>query len=87
MIKTVAFYPSRIGCPSIPGTIKGILMSKSGVQNVKVFYEQRSLEVTFDTEKTNEDVLTKAIGQETGLSFQSGAPHAPGTTAAETCPM
>ena len=69
MIKTKTFHPSRIGCPSIPGTIKGIMMSIPGVSEVKVRYEDRSCDVTFDDEKTSEQEIIKTIGKEMGLAM------------------
>ncbi|GEM_PF-1323922 len=71
MIKTITFRPSRIGCPSIPGTIKGIIASMPGVETVKIHYEERSAEVTFDDTKTNETAISKKIGEEMGLAFEA----------------
>ena len=70
MLKTLTFHPSRIGCPSISGTMKGIVMSISGVKNVKVRYEERSIDVTFDETKTSPDEITKKIGTEMGLAME-----------------
>lgn len=87
MVTTKTFYPSRIGCPSIPGTVKGIISSLPGVLEVKVRYEERAVEVTFDDEKITPDVISKKIGEEMGLAFEARA-AAPGEgSAAETCPM
>ena len=88
MIKTVTIHPSRIGCPSIPGTIKGIVMSFSGVQDVKVRYEERSLDVTFDEDKVNPEEITKKIGQEMGLAMEV-AEHGSKKqeNVANSCPM
>ena len=88
MIKTKTFYPSRIGCPSIPGTVKGIISSLPGVQEVNVRYEERAVEVTFDDEKISPDAISKKIGEEMGLSFElRDAPPGNGGGVAETCPM
>lgn len=81
MIKKVTFHPSRIGCPSIPGTMKGIVMSLPGVQEVKVRYEERCLDVTFDDEKISKDDIIKKIGQEMGLAMEAQS------NVADTCPM
>lgn len=88
MTKTVTLHPSRIGCPSIPGTMMGMVNSINGVQNVKVRYEERSLDVTFDDALTNEQEIIKKIGAEMGLAMEVGQPNASKDGgAAETCPM
>lgn len=86
MIKTITLYPSRIGCPSIPGTMKGIIMSVKGVQDVVVHYEDRSVDVTFDDAKTSIDRVIKAVGNEMGLALES-AKSGPSGNVADTCPM
>ena len=86
MTKTVVLNPSRIGCPSIPGTMKGMVMSIKGVKEVGVKYEERSLEVTFDDAETSEDEITKKIGEEMGLAMKTGDDDK-GGSAADTCPM
>ena len=88
MVKTLTFHPSRIGCPSIPGTMKGIVMSISGVKEVKVRYEERSIDVTFDDMKTSPDEITKKIGAQMGLAMEV-AEHgaAKEENVAHTCPM
>ena len=88
MLKTLTFHPSRIGCPSIPGTMKGIVMSISGVKDVKVRYEERSIDVTFDEAKTSPDEITKKIGEEMGLAMEvleHGSKKE--ENVADTCPM
>ena len=87
-MKTATFHPSRIGCPSIPGTIKGIIMSIDGVQDVKVRYEERSLDVTFDEEKVHIEEIIKKIGEEMGLAMEA-AEHGSKKqeNVANTCPM
>lgn len=85
MIKTVILSPSRIGCPSIPGTMKGMIMSIRGVKEVGVKYEERSLEVTFDDAETSEDEITKKIGEEMGLAMKAEGDRDDGV--AGTCPM
>ena len=88
MIKTRTLHPSRIGCPSIPGTMKGIVISIPGVSAVKVRDEDRSIDVTFDDEKTSEDAIIKAIGREMGLAMEVGEDGGKkGGGAAESCPM
>ena len=88
MIKTKTFHPSRIGCPSIPGTMKGIVMGVPGVSEVKVQYEERAIEVIFDDEKTSADEIIKTIGREMGLAMQAGQPGAKKDGGvAESCPM
>ena len=88
MIKTITLHPSRIGCPSIPGTMKGIIMSVKGVQDVAVRYEDRSVDVTFDDQQTTIEQIIKAVGNEMGLALE---PAPPGFSkegdVAETCPM
>ncbi len=88
MIKTITLHPSRIGCPSLPGTMKGIISSFPGVQDVTVRYEERSLDVTFDDSQTSEREFIKKIGEELGLAMEVGETN--GTkegSAADTCPM
>lgn len=88
MIKTITLHPSRIGCPSIPGTMKGIVMSLPGVADVKVRYDDRSIDVTFDDENVTTQKIKETIGREMGLAMEEGDPGAAKTgTAAETCPM
>lgn len=88
MMKNITLHPSRIGCPSIPGTMKGIVMSLSGVSDVRVRYEDRSIDITFDDEKIGVEKIQAVIGREMGLAMEiaeSGAKKEGG--AAETCPM
>lgn len=88
MIQTIILSPSRIGCPSIPGTMKGMMMSIKGVKEVKVHYEERSLDVVFDDAETSESKIIKKIGQEMGLALQSdGKGGVEKENASETCPM
>lgn len=89
MTKKITLHPSRIGCPSIPGTIKGIVNSVDGVKDVKVRYEDRSLDITFDEEKTSEEEIIKAIGQEMGLAMEVAESHGAkkDENVADTCPM
>ena len=88
MIRTKTFHPSRIGCPSIPGTMKGIVMGIPGVSEVKVRYEDRSIDVRFDDEKTSAAGIIKEIGREMGLAMQVGEDGGrKDGGAAETCPM
>ena len=75
MIKTITFRPSRIGCPSIPGTVKGIVMSMPGVEEAKIHYDERSVDVRFDDAKTSQRDITKKIGQEMGLAFEAVPLH------------
>ena len=88
MIKNVTLHPSRIGCPSIPGTMKGIIMSVKGVQDVTVRYDDRSVDVAFDDAKTSVEEIIKAVGDEMGLALEEATP---GSTkdgnVAQSCPM
>ena len=88
MIRTITLHPSRIGCPSLPGTMKGIVASLEGVSDVKVRYEERSLDVTFDDAQITPEAIITTIGRELGLMMEA-ADH--GATkngnVAETCPM
>lgn len=88
-MKTVTLHPSRIGCPSIPGTMKGVVLSLPGVEEVKVRYEERALDVTFDETKTTEETIIKKIGEEMGLAMEvapsQGAKKE--ENVAQTCPM
>jgi len=88
MKKDITLHPSRIGCPSIPGTMKGIVFSIDGVERVDVRYEERSLDITFDTEKTSVDGIIAEIGKEMGVAMEvadSGAKKE--ENVAHTCPM
>ena len=87
MTKTITFRPSRIGCPSIPATMKGMIMSIRGVEDAKIHYEERSVEVTFDDAQTNEGAIIKKIGEEMGLALEAVKPGAAGGNIADTCPM
>jgi copper chaperone CopZ len=88
MIKTITLHPSRIGCPSLPGTMKGIISSFPGVQDVKVRYEERSLDITFDDSKTSEQEFIKKIGEELGLAMEVGETNSTKEgNVADTCPM
>ena len=88
MIKTITLHPSRIGCPSLPGTMKGIISSFPGVQDVKVRYEERSLDITFDDSKTSEWEFIKKIGEELGLAMEVGETSGKKEgSVADTCPM
>lgn len=89
MIKIVTLHPSRIGCPSIPGTMKGMVHSIDGVTEVKVRYEDRSLDITFDDAKTSPEEIIKKIGQEMGLLLEVADTHGASKegNVAETCPM
>lgn len=90
MTKTVIFEPSRIGCPSIPGTMKGIIMSLQGVKKVTVHYDERSLEVTFDESEVLQEEIARAIGKETGIAIEvrsESRNQKNGASAANTCPM
>lgn len=88
MIKTITLHPSRIGCPSIPGTMKGIVMSLSGVLHVAIRYEERAIDITFDDEKIAIEKIQEAIGREMGLAMTAGEPGgAKEERTADTCPM
>jgi copper chaperone CopZ len=88
MMKTITLHPSRIGCPSIPGTMKGIVSSMPGVKDVKVRYEERSLDITVDEEQTSEEEIVKKIGEELGLAMEVGETNGiKEGSAADTCPM
>ncbi len=88
MTKKITLHPSRIGCPSIPGTMKGIIMSVKGVQEVTVRYEDRSVDVAFDDAETSVEQIIKVVGDEMGLALEQ-APQGSSTdkNVAETCPM
>lgn len=62
-------------------------MSIKGVKEVRVKYEERSLEVTFDDAETSEDEITKKIGEEMGLAMRADGGDKDGGSAANTCPM
>ncbi len=88
MIKNITLHPSRIGCPSIPGTMKGIIMSVKGVQDVIVRYEDRSVDVIFDDAQTTIDQIIKTVGNEMGLALEAaGHGSIKNGSVAESCPM
>ena len=88
MIKTITLHPLRIGCPSIPGTMKGIVSSLSGVADVRVRYEDRSIDVSFDEEKIGVQKIIETIGREIGLAMEVGEDGGKKEGgAAATCPM
>lgn len=89
MLKTVTLHPSRIACPSIPGTMKGMILSLKGVREVKVRYEERSLDIAFDDAETTIETIIAAIGKEMGLALHTEEKNAAKDTEpmAETCPM
>lgn len=87
MLQTITLHPSRIGCPSIPGTMKGIVSSIEGVREVNVRYADRSLDVTFDSALVTPEDVIKKIGSELGLALVIG--EAGGTytrSPSESCP-
>jgi len=87
MTKTAIFEPSRIGCPSIPGTMKGIIMSLKGVEKVTVHYDERALEVLFDENRVSEEEIAKAIGREMGIAIEVRAGTRNQKSPVNTCPM
>jgi len=88
MVQTVTLHPSRIGCPSIPGTMKGIVSSLPGVSAVAVRYEERALDVTFDPAVITPETIIKTIGAELGLRMEVGeAGGGREGKPEETCPM
>lgn len=88
MITRITLHPSRIGCPSLPATMKGIVSSLPGVKEVTVRYEERSLDVVYDNEKLLPGDIIRVIGKELGLSMEAGEEGGKKEGhAAETCPM
>lgn len=88
MSKTVTLHPSRIGCPSIPGTMKGIIVSTPGVEKVDVRYEDRSLDVTFREEETSPEEIIRRIGEEMGIAMEVAEPNSRKEgDVSHTCPM
>ena len=63
-------------------------MSIDGIQDVKVRYEERSLDITFDEGKITPKEITKKIGEEMGLAMEV-ADHGSKKeeNVANTCPM
>ena len=88
MTKTITLHPSRIGCPSLPGTMKGIISSMPGVKDVKVRYEERSLDITLDEKQISGEEIVKKIGEELGLAMEIGETNGiKEGNVADTCPM
>jgi copper chaperone CopZ len=69
--------------------MKGIVVSIPGVQEVEVRYEDRSLDVTFDGEKTSEEEIIKKVGQGMGLAMEVAEARGAKKEGdvSETCPM
>ena len=69
--------------------MKGIVMSIPGVEDVKVRYEERSLDITFDEAKTTPEAIMEKIGQEMGLAMEVADSHGAKKegNVSETCPM
>lgn len=70
----ITLYPARANCPSIAGTMKGIIMSIVGVEQVTVNYEAKTIAVTFDNLQTNSQSIIDAIGLEMGLATTTVKP-------------
>lgn len=87
MIQTITLIPARISCPSIPGTMKGIVISLPGVTDVKVNYEERSLSITFDNDKLTPEKIIKEIGRETGLAMAIKTNNSSTNNNPDTCPL
>ena len=88
MVQTITLHPSRIGCPSLPGTMKGIVMSLPGVSAVDVRYTERALDVTFDPALTTPETIVKTISDELGLAIEVGEDRSSRDgSVEETCPM
>ena len=79
-------YPSRISCPSIPGTMKGIVMSIPGVHQVDVRYEERALVITFDDAQTDVQAIIVAVGAEMGIALSTDALATKTNDQSDTCP-
>ena len=87
-MSTTTISPARIGCPSLSGTMKGIVMGMRGVEAVKVNYEERSFVVTYDEAVTSPEAIVKAIGAELGLAMEVGESDGKkGGNVADTFPM
>lgn len=88
MMRTIKLIPSRIGCPSLPGTMKGVISSLPGVREVRVRYDERSLEVTLEETEITADAIIKKIGEELGLAMRVAVPEETEKAGpADTCPM
>ena len=88
MLQQVTLRPSRIGCPSIPGTMKGMILSIKGVKDVTIHYESRALDIMYDGEQTSETAIIKKIGNDMGLALEvSNASELAKEDVSEICPM
>ncbi len=88
MEKHVTLNPSRIGCPSIPGTMKGILLSIKGVKKVTVYYDSRALDIIYEDSEVSPQVIINTIGQEMGLALEvADAKNLTPQDVSQTCPM
>ena len=88
MIQKIILKPSRIGCPSIPGTMKGIILSIKGVKEVTVHYESRALDITYEDSEISYQSIIDKIGQEMGLALEvANAKNLMPQDVSQTCPM
>ncbi len=86
-MQTITLFPLRANCPSLSGSLIGIIRSLHGVDGVRAHYETRALEITFDeTVLPLEDIIV-TIGRETGLAFgpQPPVPDEQNTATDKTC--
>lgn len=59
-LQTVTLDVQNMTCPLCPVTVKKSLEKVNGVNTVKVDFDKKTAIVTYDTDKTQPSVLTKA---------------------------
>lgn len=73
-MKTITLFPTRSHCPSLSGSLMGMIRSLNGVYHIRAHYESRALEITFDEASISLESIIAAIGRETGRAFTSKPP-------------
>ena len=60
--RTVTLDVQNMTCAACPITVKKALMKVPGVESATVDFDARTATVTFDTDKTSVEALTKSTG-------------------------
>lgn len=60
-MKTVKLQLETLTCPSCINKIESVLNKENGVDNAQVMFNSSKVKVTYDTEKTNPEILTGLI--------------------------
>lgn len=73
-MQTITLFPLRSNCPSLSGSLIGIIRSLDGVHAVRAHYDTRALEIAFDEAVLSLEDIIAAIGRETGRAFSAQPP-------------